>query len=578
MNNVHHEWDLDQLLKICRKIDGNGYGAARNLIGLYTYDDGYQIAIENVPRDPFDPVPGYIRLIIPHNILQYNVQYIVGDNYRKMAAEHFFTEMAYRTLRYEGKPWLNMDRPGQAVLERTSIIVTASHLELLLHFIPPYKGKRKISGGRLRHLFSNTIPRLVDNLKATNKKKEMLRNLGDTVTDQEYLRNKLREEGYIAFIADGSVLPRRGETDQPLSGAIPFKAPARYATVFDLPFRGKISGLAIRAGEITVFAGANFHGKTTILEALSVAHYNHIPGDGREFVISVRELPLISVENRRIVRGVDISFFMQKLPENVDVSNFTTNAASGSTSQAATLLEALEFGVPGMLIDEDSSAVNLLLKDPLLREIVPSDLEPITPLIDNVDLIRHNNVSIIFAIGALGAFLRKADTIFLVSNFRVSDILMHEEKYIIKEEIKKSSARPNNTGKVSKPSSLVIKQRVPETNTIPYGTLKELSRDEIVLMWRGRRVNINLRGPIRRTLKEIAQVRALGLAVSYASKYADGRRTLREIVNQVMHDINTHGLHILNPYEDRYLNLAKPTAYQLFYALSRLPTLKIKNL
>ena len=554
--------DISNLLKKCEKIDGQGFGSAQNLLGVYAYDDNTLILIDYVPKDPSAPIPGKVRVRIPLNNLRYPND-LFENSFGKLAAKHFFTEYTYRSIRYEGRPWLWMEPPGQAVLERNSVDIIDGYLEIRLDFIPPYKSRRRLSGGRLRRLFSQTIPRVIDSLKATNKKKEFLAEIKKTLEDQEYLRKRLREEGFVAFIANGSILPRRGDSDFPLPEAIPFKVPDKLAYEFHLPNHGTVRGLALKKGETIVFAGANFHGKTTILEALRVAHYNHIPGDGREFVIAVDELPLIAVENRRIVRGVDISPFMRLLPGIENTKSFTTNSASGSTSQAASLVEALECGVLGFLIDEDSSAVNFLLKDDLLKQVVPRDLEPITPLIERLPIITNQfKVTAIFAVGALGQILKAAHTTYLVSNFTVSDVI-------------KLSKTPNNAVQ----ERIGIKRRIPEPNSIPNGRVREVSYDEIVITWHGRRIKIDLRGiGIKRTLKEKAQVRALAYAITYASRYADGIRSLKEIVDQVMADIKQFGIDIINPFhEEIHINFAMFTRYQLFYALSRLPTLRIKN-
>ncbi len=559
--------DVDTLIKISQKIDGNGYGAARVLMGAYIYDDGTVIAIDRVPRDPLEPLPGRIRLFIPYGLLRYNKGVIIKDRFGKLASKHFFTELCYRTLRYEGRPWLWMEPPGQAILERTSVEILKDGIELRLDFIPPYKGRRKISGGRLRRLFSETIPRIIRELTATEKKRSFLKLIRDTLEDQEVLRRKLEEEGYIAFIANGAVLPRRGDTDFPMPNAVPFEAPKEYTTEFKLPNHGPIEGLCIRMNEISVFVGANFHGKTTILEALAVAHYNHIPGDGREFVISVDELPLIMVENRRVVRGVDISGFIRILPGGPDPSNFTTNNASGSTSQAASLIEAFECGVAGVLIDEDSSAVNFILRDEYLKGIIPRDLEPITPLIDRLKDIKKRKIAVIFAVGALGEILKVADCAYVVSKYRISEVLSN----------KKKSLQTSYGGYSERENELAIKQRIPKPGSIPNGKVKLISFDEVTITWHGKRITVNLRGSIRRTFKEKSQVRALAYAITYASKYADGKHTLKEIVDAVISDINEYGLSIINPYHDEMIiNLSMFTRYQLFYALSRLPTLRIK--
>jgi len=562
--------DINHLLKIAKKMNGSGYGASRNLIGSYVYENNVILNIDYVPRDPNDPIPGRIRLIVPFKELRCDAALIKKNKLSVIASKHFFTELTYRTLRYEGRPWLWMEPPGQAFLERNSIIINDYGIEIRLDFMVPYKSKKRISGGRLRRLITDTIPRIVNNIKCTSNKKKLLFNMISTIEDQEHLRNKLREEGFIAFIADGSILPRQGNSDFPLKNALPFRIPRNQSYVFDLPHHGSIYGLCLEKGKIISFAGANFHGKTTILNALSVAHYNHIPGDGREFVISIDELPLVAVENRRIIRGIDLSLFMKNLPGITDVKYFSTNEASGSTSQAAAIIEALEFGAPGILIDEDSSAVNLLLKDKILEQLVPRDLEPITPLIEIIELIKKSSTSIIFAVGALGDLLLKSDHIYIVRNFGVDEILTREQiiPYI-----------SHSTKLITSSEQIRIKlvKRVPREKSIPDGKVTTISYDEIGIRIFGREIKLNLRGPIKKTLKERAQVRALALAIKYASKYADGKTSLKEIVNCVFNDIEKFGLDILNPNPEITFNLASFTKYQLFYSLSRLPTLKIKS-
>lgn len=570
MHDLDYTNDIEHLLKIAKKIDGSGYGASRNLIGSYIYENHVRLDIDHVPRDPSDQIPGKIKLIIPFKELGYDATLIKKSKLSIIASKHFFTELTYRTLRYEGRRWMWMEPPGQAFLERNSVIVNDNAIEIRLDFVVPYKGRKRISGGRLRRLITDTIPRIIDNIKCTTKKREILVNMIHTIEDQEYLRNKLREEEFIAFIADGSILPRQGNSDFPLKNALPFRAPKDKLCVFDLPNRGSIYGLCLEKGKIISFAGANFHGKTTILNALLVAHYNHVPGDGREFVISIDELPLIAAENRRIIRGIDLSLFMRNIPGIEDVKFFSTNEASGSTSQAAAIIEALEFGAPGILIDEDSSAVNLLLKDKILARLVPKDLEPITPLIELIDTIKQYGTSVIFAIGALGELLLKSDYIFLVRNFSVSKVLTKQQL---------TSHAFDKTKKITSSKQIKINpaKRIPKERSIPDGKITTISYDEIGIRSFGREIKLNLRGAIKRTLKERAQVRALALAIKYASRYADGKTSLKEIVDYTFNDISEYGLDILNPNPEVSLNLALFTKYQLFYSLSRLPTLKIKE-
>ena len=101
--------------------------------------------------------------------------------------------------------------------------------------------------------------------------------------------------------------------------------------------------MGIRKG-ITLIVGGGYHGKSTLLKALEAGVYNHIAGDGREFVITDDTAFKLRAEDGRSITGVDISPFIKNLPNKKDTVHFSTEDASGSTSQAANLMEALESG------------------------------------------------------------------------------------------------------------------------------------------------------------------------------------------------------------------------------------------
>jgi len=579
-------FDQERLFKIAKKIDGQGYGSAYALLGAYDLGDGIILAIESIPKRPDFPLPGKVSLFLPFNLLGYNKEIILKDELAVIAAKHFFAELTYQNLRYIGRNWLFLEPPGQAMLDRNSIEIYDEGIKINVAFYPPLKTKRKLSGGKIRRLFGESLNLLIERIKATNKKRELLEKMIKLIKAQEYLRRKLDEEGFVAFIADGSILPREGNSDRPLKNAIPFEVPEKLKTSFKVPHFGEITGLAIEAGKVISFAGANFHGKTTIIEALMQGHYNHVPGDGREFVITVDELPLIAVENRRIVRGVDISFFMRSLPGDVDTSFFTTNEASGSTSQAASFMEALELGVRGMVIDEDSSAVNFLVKDVLLKKIVPEDLEPITPLAEVArEISRTTNASIIFAVGALGELVRVSHVTYIVSNFKVSDKIEGSDSASLDSYLPRDALRLMRDEflkeikaikiKISREKKIKINRRFVSSESLPVMRAKSYSYDEIVFTSMGRRVIVDLRGSIRKTLKERAQVRALAYAIEKIRVFMSEKKTLKDVVVELIQKVRDEGLDILNPMPEYFLNFAMFTKWQLFYAISRLRNLKV---
>lgn len=59
----------------------------------------------------------------------------------------------------------------------------------------------------------------------------------------------------------------------------------------------------------------------------------------------------------RSINRVDIRPFINNLPFGRDTSTFSTQDASGSTSQAANIIEGLEVGSKCLLIDEVTSYI-----------------------------------------------------------------------------------------------------------------------------------------------------------------------------------------------------------------------------
>ena len=241
--------------------------------------------------------------------------------------------------------------------------------------------------------------------------------------DQEALRARLREEGLVAFVANGAVLPRRsGVSDKPLAGAVPFASPAELERSFDLPHAGRISGMAVPRG-ITLIVGGGYHGKSTLLEALQSGVYNHIAGDGREFVLADDTAVKLRAEDGRCIRNVDITLFINDLPNGKDTAAFSTENASGSTSQAAGVVEGMEAGCRLFLIDEDTSATNFMVRDEFMQQVISREKEPITPFLERArGLYEQAGASTILVAGSSGAFFHIADRVIQMDCYRPVDI------------------------------------------------------------------------------------------------------------------------------------------------------------
>ncbi|OUO95943.1 hypothetical protein B5F41_04455 [Gordonibacter sp. An232A] len=283
---------------------------------------------------------------------------------------------------------------------------------------------RTINAGELERILFDFLPACVkralfhDSLDA--RQVEVAVHLAE---DQEALRARLREEGLVAFVANGAVLPRRsGVSDKPLAGAVPFASPAELERSFDLPHAGRIAGMAVPRG-ITLIVGGGYHGKSTLLEALQSGVYNHIAGDGREFVLADDTAVKLRAEDGRCIRNVDISLFIKDLPNGKDTAAFSTENASGSTSQAAGVVEGMEAGCRLFLIDEDTSATNFMVRDEFMQQVISREKEPITPFLERArGLYEQAGASTILVAGSSGAFFHIADRVIQMDCYRPVDI------------------------------------------------------------------------------------------------------------------------------------------------------------
>ncbi|AGP30431.1 ABC-ATPase domain-containing protein [Corynebacterium terpenotabidum] len=421
---------LDQLL---RDLDGAGYGAYRKLTGrtfpVGDARDDLQLTVEHVQADPFAP-PSAIRVDLP---LRYTgiPNGLLADPIP--VSDHLLRRLADAIARRHpsgGKSTghLQIDTPGPEILDRSAVTVRHGEhgdtLRVRLQAALPAHGRR-INGRAAAQLLCGTLPDVLGDalLDLTEDLLTPLREHVECWRDQEFLRHRLPDLGLVAFLADGAVLPRRsGDSQRPLDSAVPLTTPESRKVAIDLPSGRTVVGLGVGEG-VTLIVGGGYHGKSTLLKALERGVYDHIPGDGRELCVTVADATTLRAEDGRAVTGVDISPFLHDLPSGTDTRSFSTTNASGSTSQAAALVEACEAGASCLLIDEDTSATNFMIRDARMRALVPAAKEPITPLVDRVRaLYRDHGVSTVLVAGGSGAFLDVADTVIMLDAYRPIDV------------------------------------------------------------------------------------------------------------------------------------------------------------
>ena len=318
---------------------------------------------------------------------------------------------------------LDVTRPGQEVLERTDCQVRGGAVTLRFEVGFPANG-RTINARELERILFNFVPVCVEQgLLYANTPKGEAEQIIVLAEDQHFIRAELDRLGLAAFVADGSVLPREsGVSDRPMRDAVPFRSPEKMAVTLELPHRGHLRGMGVRRG-ITLIAGGGYHGKSTLLKALERGVYDHIAGDGREYVITDAASAKIRAEDGRKVTDTDISLFINHLPSGRDTTKFSTLDASGSTSQAANIAEALEAGSRVLLMDEDTSATNFMVRDELMQAVIARDQEPITPFLERArDLWQKAEVSLILVVGSCGAYFHIADQVIQMDAYHARDI------------------------------------------------------------------------------------------------------------------------------------------------------------
>lgn len=418
------------LRKELEKINHKSYPFYKDIKGSYDFGS-YILNIEHVQSDPFaSPSDLSIHITAPGFPAKY---YEKKENRIALQDQilRLFTEGIRRYAQGKGgkkKGSLKISRPTQKVMERSAVTVNPETGELTVRFHAafPAAGRKILSHELIRILFDE-LPEVVrhsllyEDLSSASK--DSLQKAYELSCDQQKIRDELESRKLSAFIANGSILPRKsGQSDQPMEDAVAFASPASMEVELDLPYRGKVKGLGIPEG-ITLIAGGGYHGKSTLLNALEEGIYNHISEDGRELAITRSDAAKIRAEDGRSVHQEDISMFIRNLPTRKDTGCFTSEDASGSTSQAANVMEAIESGSRLLLIDEDTSATNFMVRDDLMASVIAPEDEPIIPFISRIrPLFDHKGVSTILVAGSSGAFFDKADHVIQMDEYEPVDI------------------------------------------------------------------------------------------------------------------------------------------------------------
>lgn len=565
----------ERLRDILRRIDGRGYKAYKDIEGSYDFGE-YILFIDHVQGDPF-AAPSRLRIKVPQRIAGYPADtYTEGS--RRIALGDYLTRVFWEKcrrycqgIRGTGKSGLvDIDHPGQEILERTSVMVDDAWVEARFFVGLPAAGRRILGREANQILFEEISPVVKDSLLFSRNPRDELYHHIRSAQDQDLLRKKLDELGLVAFLADGSILPRAsGVDDRPLTKGkvVAFCSPLSLKIEVQLPYRGKVEGMGIPKG-VTLIVGGGYHGKSTLLNAIQLGIYNHIPGDGRELVVTDPQAIKIRAEDGRRVEKVNISPFINNLPFGKKTDRFSSDDASGSTSQAANIMEALELGTTLLLIDEDTSATNFMIRDHRMQELVAKAKEPITPFIDKVgQLFSERGISTILVLGGSGDYFDVAHKVVVMENYLPRDATQKAKEIASKYRAERKKEGGNTFGQAG--------QRVP----LPASINPSRGRREVKVDVKGLKHILFGRSLIDLSsleqLVDQSQTMAIAAIILYCrNRLMDGKRSLGEILSLMEREINENGLDSLSP---RHLgNYARPRMLEVGGAINRLRTLIVK--
>lgn len=553
-----------------KSIDHRGYPAYKELRGQYDFKD-YVLSIDHVQGDPF-AAPSRLSVRVKGEKAGFPAAYYDTHAKRVTLQDHltrlFGREVSGGSFQAKGSGksgLLSVSRCGQQVLERTALKVntgSAAKGDIILRFEAGFPANgRTINARELEKMLFDILPECVRrSLYYARIDKNKLKQAICLCEDQEFIREKLPELSLCAFVADGSILPREsGVSEKPMKGAVPFKTPDSLKITLDLPNRGSISGMGIPKG-VTLFVGGGYHGKSTILQALQNGVYNHIMGDGRELVITDKTAVKLRAEDGRSIANVDISPFIKNLPSKRDTAHFSTEDASGSTSQAANLMEGVEAGSSLFLIDEDTSATNFMIRDQLMQEVISAGEEPITPFICRVNsLYRDLDISSIIVAGSSGAYFHVADTVIQMKEYVPYDITKKA-----KEAAKGYPAMSGDDEKF--PDYLDKRCPQPDMGLRKDDRIKikTMGTSELMLS----KENVELR--YLEQLKDQEQTAALAWILKFAElKMMDGRKNLKQLSELLEKQLDRDGLESLFERGDISSSLARPRKQEILACINR---------
>ncbi|RSL33236.1 ATPase [Salibacterium salarium] len=558
---------MQQLINILNRIDQKGYKAYNDTLGTYQFRD-FALHIDHVQADPYAS-PTRARVVMKRDKLGLDNNSDKTSGRRVATIDFIAGKIQKELYKNNQRNAIMIDGPGQEVLDRTAVVLKRDEVDIRLSIHFPARG-RTILGKQAKERLTSDLPATINNA-VTQFQKQELEECWKLADQQESIRDFLQKNGYVTFVANGSILPREsGVSNKPLKtgNVVSFKSPDSLEVEIDIPHADPVKGMALKEG-INIIVGGGYHGKSTLLEAVERGVYNHRAGDGREFVLTNNSACKVRAEDGRSVSGVNISPFISNLPVQKDTRAFSTENASGSTSQAANIIESLEAGTKCLLMDEDTSATNFMIRDGRMQSLVSKDKEPITPFIDKVRALHgEHNVSTILVVGGAGDYFDVADCVVMMEEYTPKDVTNEAKKiaddFGTDRKTEAGTSFGDITDRAVKLSSFDARKGKKEKvsgkglHTILYG-----------------KDNIDLSGVEQ--LLNPSQTNAIAAMIRHAVRELGKEARLEDILRLLETQVQDQGLDVVSPFQGKHPgDLAWPRRYELAAAINRHRDLQIK--
>ena len=574
---IRNSQSVNQLIALLQHLNGSDFKRYRALAKRSYLLPNQRIDFVHIQASPGAFPASVCHMVVPKETLGLP-QHCFLNPYRQMATIDFILRTLYQVIQQHTHP--NRGAMGSGsfqplilppqVLDRNGVWFSETEVRIALQISLPGSNENRILGDEAIAMLVLEVPAISNALKTAIVHPINLRQHCDVVEDFFSLQNRLEHHEVVAFIADDTILPRQSANSQlPLEiAAVAIDTPECLAITVVLPNVGEIRGWAIHKG-VTVIIGSSFQGKSTLLNALAKCIYPHIPGDGRERVVSHKDAFFVSAEEGRSVNGVDISAFVPQLPGSIDPQQFESNNASGSTSQAATVVEAIQSNAKLLLLDEDSCATNFLIRDGMMRQLLPEDKS--TSLHDHIqELHSRLGISTVIAVGSCSEYLATADHVVAMQNYQPVSMDAGVRRLSLKSILPSTATIKPSDRRVLAPEHLDPSYHVKRLDKTIAVRIKPLRLQEKVLEFGQQQLDLRQMA----ALVDPSQVLAIGYALLYArNQYGHTRLSPTQLAHELCQQISSKGLDLLCPAVDKKMFFANFRPLELAGAINRLKRL-----